>query len=173
MEEAGGAQLPNPSADVSHENSNRVHFDVQQTSSDHELEILVKDKGNSIQEVHLGFLKLHCYYSIQFNIKDNLGEDITADPLQNLHCRVTSCPPTEDGLGHCITISFHAHKDKLVKESLVLTREDKTQSVTLKLMARVLGKHKGTPMLKNGIKCVGMDAEADADSEQSDWQGFN
>lgn len=33
------------------------------------------------------------------------------------------------------------------------------------------GKHKGTPMLKNGIRCVGMDP--DDESEQSDWGGFN
>lgn len=34
-----------------------------------------------------------------------------------------------------------------------------------------LGKHKGTPMLKNGIKCVGMDP--DEETDQSDWGGFN
>lgn len=33
------------------------------------------------------------------------------------------------------------------------------------------GKHKGTPMLRNGIKCVAVDP--DDDSEQSDWAGFN
>jgi len=33
------------------------------------------------------------------------------------------------------------------------------------------GKNKGTPMIRNGIKCVGIDA--DEDSEQSDWAGFN
>ena len=34
----------------------------------------------------------------------------------------------------------------------------------------ISGKHKGTPMLKEGIKCVG--ADPDDDSEQSDWAGF-
>lgn len=38
------------------------------------------------------------------------------------------------------------------------------------LLLSLVGKHKGTPMLKNGIKCIGMDA--DDESEQSDWAGF-
>jgi len=45
----------------------------------------------------VGFLKLNHHYVIQFSITDDLGEDISADPLQNLHCRVTSCVPTDDG----------------------------------------------------------------------------
>ena len=45
-----------------------------------------------------GFLKMHHHYTIEFDVKDNLGEDVTTDPLQNLHCRITACPPTEDGM---------------------------------------------------------------------------
>ena len=33
-----------------------------------------------------------------------------------------------------------------------------------------LGKGKGTPLLKAGIRCIGLEPEDD--SEQSDWQGF-
>ena len=40
----------------------------------------------------------------------------------------------------------------------------------LTLNVLISGKHKGTPMLKEGIKCVG--ADPDDDSEQSDWAGF-
>ena len=32
-----------------------------------------------------------------------------------------------------------------------------------------LGKHKGTPSLRNGIHCVRIEPEED---EESDWQGF-
>jgi hypothetical protein len=34
-----------------------------------------------------------------------------------------------------------------------------------------LGKGKGTPALKSGVHLTGIDA--DYDSEQSDWQGFD
>lgn len=148
-----------------------VHFMQSDSEGSHELDIIIEKKSDSVQEVHLGFLKLNHHYVIQFSITDDLGEDISADPLQNLHCRVTSCVPTDDGEGHTINLEFHAYKDKLVNEFLVLTNADNSKSLTLKLMARVLGKNKGTPMIRNGIKCVGIDA--DEDSEQSDWAGFN
>ena len=41
---------------------------------------------------------MHHHYTIEFDVKDNLREDVTTDPLQNLHCRITACPPTEDGM---------------------------------------------------------------------------
>ena len=44
------------------------------------------------------------------------------------------------GEGHHICIDFHAHKDKLVKESLTIKSNDGKQSLKLILMARVLGK---------------------------------
>jgi hypothetical protein len=34
-----------------------------------------------------------------------------------------------------------------------------------------IGKGQGTPMLRDGIHCIGVDAD-DAESELSDWQGF-
>lgn len=39
------------------------------------------------------------------------------------------------------------------------------------LNARVLGKGKGTPLLRNGIRSVAI--EGDDDDEISDWTGFN
>ena len=35
----------------------------------------------------------------------------------------------------------------------------------------LLGKGKGTPALRRGIHCIGV--EVDDESEQSDWQGFD
>jgi hypothetical protein len=34
-----------------------------------------------------------------------------------------------------------------------------------------IGRGKGTPLLRNGIKCIGV--ELDDESEASDWQGFD
>ena len=41
----------------------------------------------------------------------------------------------------------------------------------LMLIIFTSGKGKGTPMLRDNIKCVGV--EADDESEASDWQGFS
>jgi len=38
------------------------------------------------------------------------------------------------------------------------------------LKARVLGPKKGTPMLKENIKCIAV--EKDEEHDDSDWQGF-
>lgn len=37
--------------------------------------------------------------------------------------------------------------------------------------AYLADRHHGTPMLLDGVKCVG--AELEYDSEQSDWHGFD
>jgi hypothetical protein len=65
-----------------------------------------------------------------------------------------------------------AHKEKLLKEQICLqSSQNASQTLTLVFHARVLGKGKGTPFLKNGIKCIGI--ETDEDEDNSDWQGFN
>ena len=45
-------------------------------------------------------------------------------------------------------------------------------SLDLEVVARVLGKGKGTPMLRDGVKCVETLRHLDTDTEASDWQGF-
>ena len=45
-------------------------------------------------------------------------------------------------------------------------------SLELEVVARVLGKGKGTPMLRDGVKSVETMRHLDTDTEASDWQGF-
>ncbi len=49
-------------------------------------------------------------------------------------------------------------------------REEDNSILKLHIYARVMGKRKGTAMLKNGIKCIHV--QDDTMSEGSDWQGF-
>lgn len=44
------------------------------------------------------------------------------------------------------------------------------KKVIIQFNGRVLGKGKGTPSLKQGIKCIAVEREMD--SEISDWPGF-
>ena len=62
----------------------------------HDSEITIKYGENRV-DVHLGFLQINRHYEVAFTFQDDLGEDITFDPLQNLHARITSYAPTEDG----------------------------------------------------------------------------
>ena len=67
----------------------------------HDSEIIIHPESESRFAVHLGFLQIRHHYEIKFSIKDSLGEDLVADPLQNLNCKVLEVMPSEDGQYRC------------------------------------------------------------------------
>lgn len=70
---------------------------------------------------------------------------------------------------YVIKVEYFAHKEKLLREELKLINANNSVEL-LKLMvtARILGKGKGTPMLRAGIHCLGDDS--DNESTKSDHQ---
>lgn len=66
-------------------------------------------------------------------------------------------------------MELDAHKEGLLRDKCVLKNEADEEFVIV-LHARVLGLRKGTPMLKEGIRCI--HAEKDEEEDHSDWQGF-
>ena len=73
-----------------------MRFEAVQLKA-HESEITLKYSESRI-DVHLGFLQINRHYIVTFVIQDDLGEDLTFDPLQNLHARIINYEPTEDGM---------------------------------------------------------------------------
>ena len=73
------------------------------------------------------------------------------------------------GEGHEITLELDAHKEGLLRDKFVLKNEAEEEFVIV-LHARVLGARKGTPMLKEGIRCI--HHAKDEEEEHSDWTGF-
>ncbi|KAL5021292.1 hypothetical protein ScPMuIL_000447 [Solemya velum] len=152
--------------------SGHVHFAAEQVQ-EHDLEIQLRYSGTSRIDIHLGFLQVNHHYSVKFNIKDDLGEDVDFNPLQSLHAKIATVIPTDEANGHNVTLDFHAHKEKLMQERLELrSHNNPLEQMSLVLHARVLGKGKGTPALKNGVRCIHVDYDADSDAH-SDWQGFD
>lgn len=148
-----------------HHDHSHVHFDPEQVEA-HNLEIQFKYSENRV-DIHLGFLKINHHYEVKFCIKDQLGEDVECD-----HAKIKEVKPTEDGEGHEFLIHYHAHKEKLIQEAFeVRSVENKDKMINLVIHARVLGKLKGTPALKNGIKLLRVEYDEDSDA-LSDWQGF-
>uniref|UniRef100_A0A8C5PNH7 Adipose-secreted signaling protein n=1 Tax=Leptobrachium leishanense TaxID=445787 RepID=A0A8C5PNH7_9ANUR len=84
----------------------------------------------------------------------------------------SSTEPLHTFAGHSVTCEYTAHKEGVLKEEMILGSEtnDKVH-VKVVVQARVLDRHHGTPMLLDGVKCIG--AELEYDSEQSDWHGFD
>lgn len=107
---------------------------------------------------------------------DNLSGPIfraESEPASNI--KLLEVVVKKDNSEHCLyqlKVELFAFKEKLFKEKLVMKSCDQPlKIVTLVFNARVLGKGKGTPFLRNGIQCVGVKNDED-DSELSDWQGF-
>ncbi|XP_035902158.1 UPF0687 protein C20orf27 homolog [Anopheles stephensi] len=167
-----------------------VHFDqavINDGLHDNSIIYQVAPDGTSLT-VHLGFLQINHRYRIELTVPAQAIKDagFTVDgnsafvaqdvAVPNVHCRLLEFPSrTVDvkGVDHfAVTIEFFAHKEKLLKERLHLCgKEDSERRLELILVARVLGKGKGTPMLRNGIHCIGVE-KTDEESEMSDWQGF-
>ena len=70
-----------------------------------------------------------------------------------------------------VTVEWKCHLEGKVKKRFTLHARDGSRHVKILINARVMGKNKGTPMLKNGIKCIHI--PDDSVSEASDWQGFD
>lgn len=152
-----------------------VHFPDSEDTFLHDADILVSPVKDSTIHVHLGFLQLQHKYEIKFGF-DSAKQ---TGPLAvrnmnppNINLRVNELRPLcPSGSSYEIVLEMLAHKEKLLKEHILLeTCDDPTETVTLVLHARVLGRGKGTPFLKTGIRCIGVETEDE--SELSDWQGF-
>ncbi|KAK8404824.1 hypothetical protein O3P69_001432 [Scylla paramamosain] len=149
--------------------NHHVHFS-EDTDKLGNTAIVVKEKEEGTKyEAHVGFLQiLHWYHiTIKVPVKD-AAEGYTIGENQGVHCRAESLKVVEGGELE-VLVNMLAHKEKLLKEAVTLIKPS-GEELKLIVFARVLGKQKGTPMLRNGIKSYKV--EHDEESEASDWQGF-
>ncbi|XP_020856704.1 adipose-secreted signaling protein isoform X2 [Phascolarctos cinereus] len=145
-----------------------VHFDEKL----HDSVVMVSQEADGNFLVKIGFLKIMHKYDIAFTLPPlpKLGRDVCAVPTPNLHLKVLSVTPVSEGF--CVKCEYVAHKEGVLKEELVLASETSDNAtVRVVLQARVMDRHHGTPMLLDGVRCVG--AELEYDSEHSDWRGFD
>ncbi|XP_054059336.1 UPF0687 protein C20orf27 homolog [Rissa tridactyla] len=145
-----------------------VHFDEKL----HDSVVMVMQEKDGSFLVKVGFLKILHKYEITFLLPlvQRLGKDVCAVPLPNLNLRVISVTPLPEG--YSVKCEYTAHKEGVLKEEMVLTSEaGEGACVKVVVQARVMDRHHGTPMLLDGVRCIG--AELEYDSEQSDWHGFD
>ncbi|XP_059621587.1 adipose-secreted signaling protein [Phlebotomus argentipes] len=159
-----------------------VHFDGSiKENLEADNSIGYQKSGEDAVTVHLGFLQINHRYLLELQLPTNVlpaflsGERITIArderTIPNVNCKFIEFSGKMKG-HFDLKIEFMAHKEKLLREELHLVNVQNTdEKLKLVLSARVLGRGKGTPMLRNGVHCVGI--EADEESEASDWQGFS
>ncbi|XP_070539800.1 adipose-secreted signaling protein-like isoform X2 [Ptychodera flava] len=139
----------------------------------HEPDIIVEKETDSSISVNLGFLQKDHRYEISFTIEDDVRGEVKMSPEEHFWIKVIGAYPTQNENGHDVILELIARKDGVMSEEFNLVNTtDENQSVKVVLHARVLGRHKGTPLLKEGIHCIGMEAPED-ESEASDWAGFD
>jgi hypothetical protein len=155
--------------------------------------------------IHLGFLQVKHRYRIELNIPAEFLADyiqkshklvlkVDEADVPNIHCKLLSFKgdQTEQSQFYEAEIEFFAHKEKLLKEELKLLTSDE-KPVRFVFSARVLGRGKGTPMLKNGVHLLGIEDDEESgklynflqvrhsilfdfiilSTDASDWQGFS
>ncbi|CAN2388314.1 Chromosome 20 open reading frame 27, partial [Pristimantis euphronides] len=147
---------------------NHVHFEEKL----HDSVVMVSQGEDGNYLVKVGFLKILHKYEISFMLPalQKLGRNICAVPLPNLNLRVTSITAVPEGCS--IKCEYTAHREGVLKEEMILASETNAKTlVKVVVQARVLDRHHGTPMLLEGVRCIG--AEPEYDSEQSDWHGFD
>ena len=72
-----------------------------------------------------------------------------------------------------VVFELTPQKEKLHKEKFyIVSSEEKSTCCQLTLNCRVLGKGKGTPLLKNGVRMIEVLDDPDESDINSDWQGF-
>ncbi|BFF98640.1 uncharacterized protein DMAD_06739 [Drosophila madeirensis] len=163
-----------------------VHFDASSVKSDgfeSDSCVTYQRSGDTIA-VSLGFLQISHRYLIDLKLPTtvfgNTGAPgskfvplVSATP--NLHCRITEFAGTKHDEHDFfeMKIEFFAYKEKLLREVLhIVSASNAKELLQLVIAARVLGKGKGTPMLRTGIHCIGVERDDD-ESEASDFAGFD
>uniref|UniRef100_A0A914WR28 Adipose-secreted signaling protein n=1 Tax=Plectus sambesii TaxID=2011161 RepID=A0A914WR28_9BILA len=140
----------------------RVHFDESQ-AAEHagEIPITLSPDGKHA-DVHLGFLQEKHKYEIRIVVPFYLGDVIHLEQ-RNPNVELVSVKADIKKKKHVINAKLITSHHGLVNEELKLACPDGSH-FELTISARVLGRGKGTPLLKSGIHSLGALDDADSDA---------
>ncbi|XP_026159859.1 UPF0687 protein C20orf27 homolog [Mastacembelus armatus] len=136
--------------------------------------IAIPEKDGSYL-VKAGFLKSHHSYEIVFTIPDvpTLGKELSFHPSssptrRSPSLRVHRINFTLEG-GVKVTCEYRTHQEGVLQEEITLvTRGRKESSLKVRLQARIIDPHHGTPMLLEGVRCL--DVQRDSHTKNSSEQ---
>lgn len=151
-----------------------VHFETIKDDFESDTSNPVIQKGHGKINIHLGFLQVKHRYRVEVSIPADVLADYITDnhklvlkfneaEVPNIHCKLLTFKDktTEQSQFFEAEIEFFAHKEKLLKEELTLLTSDE-KTIKLVFSARVLGRGKGTPMLKNGVHLLGIEDDEES-----------
>ncbi|XP_056135554.1 adipose-secreted signaling protein homolog [Lampris incognitus] len=119
--------------------------------------IAIREKDGSYL-VKAGFLRSHHCYQVVFTVPDvpTLGRELCCLPCSTTSSlRVNHITSTLDG-GVKVTCEYRTRQEAVLQEEITLvTRGKRDCSLKVKLQARIIDPHHGTPMLLEGVRCIG------------------
>nr|XP_027198362.1 uncharacterized protein LOC113792648 [Dermatophagoides pteronyssinus] len=167
-----------------HHHENRVQFAEENDNLEHNSEIQIQISNELVANIHLGFLQINYKYEIKFSFESNemienqfdLNNSCTNDCHAQI-IEIRSISKSKDDSNdnnndngdklfeHQLTAHLFAFKEKFLKQtvSLLPLNPQSNKVLTFIFNARVLGKDKGTPLLKNGIQSIGYCPDDDDD----------
>ena len=139
--------------------------------------------GNFEGNFYVGLMKVLCTYEAQLRIDHQLGSDLKLTPLLG-YCNSVSivqvkAAPTFGG--HIVTVEIEPTVALALEETVVLglpkectvsssssdsDSEEDYWSIKVRVTGKVLRQGQGTPLLKNGVKCLKLADNTDSDASE-------
>ncbi|XP_071866074.1 adipose-secreted signaling protein isoform X2 [Bombus fervidus] len=124
---------------------------------------MVQPQRHGQIDAHLGFLQLYHRYHVEFLIPWNLcthKERKSSVPAivtgtHNPNCHIVDLMSEKESLK--LKIELLAYKEKILKEEVQILCCKSGSPLKIQLNSRVLGQDKGRPLLRNGIRSVGVE----------------
>lgn len=125
--------------------------------------------------VNLGFLQIGHKYTVDLKLPWVLFRENGASPHQYIpsatNPQFKCCIKEFSAFKHDehdiykMKIEFLAYEENFLREVLYLNnRIESNDFLKVVLTAKVLGRGKGTPMLRNGISCIGIETDVESDT---------
>lgn len=152
----------------------KVHFSGVRGLGKDNNNIIIQPQRHGHIDAHLGFLRLHHRYHVEFSIPWNLcihADGKTSVPAviaenRNRNCYIVDFGLEKDGLR--LKVEFLAYKEEILKEQVQIMCCKSGTPLKIQLNARVLGRDKGTPpLLRNGIRSIAVEL-ADEGNDSSE-----
>lgn len=143
---------------------------------------LVADKS-SVPSIHCKLADEIALVDVEINGVDHRGDgggggegaDATNDSKSTQHNTTDRHQATSTTQQqYAIKVEYFAYKEKLLREELkLINANNSVELLKLVITARVLGKGKGTPMLRNGIHCIGSEPDEELEMSEDSSAGAN
>ncbi|KAM9827410.1 LOW QUALITY PROTEIN: adipose-secreted signaling protein-like [Neosynchiropus ocellatus] len=138
--------------------TSRAHFDEKR----HDVVMVIPEEDGNFK-VKVGFLKMQQRHEITFTLPEvpALGKDVCPAPTPSPHLYISDITPAPEG-GLKVTCQYMAQEEGVHCEEVQLVSQTKSDvCVRVKVHARVMDCHHGTPMLLEGVRCIGVELEND------------